>query len=62
MAVTKPVQKVTGFAAGVTYGAADFKSTRSWKHAVEAGKAAAARREQELIEELQEAGETARER
>jgi uncharacterized protein YoxC len=62
MAVTKPVQKVTGLAAGVSFGAADFKSRRSWKHAVEAGKAAAARRELELIEELREAGEKAHDR
>jgi hypothetical protein len=56
MAVTRPVQKVSGFAAGVTYGAADFKAKRSWKHAVDAGKTAAARREQELAEELRDAG------
>src|SRR6478609_5491621 len=30
MAVTRPVQKVSGFAAGVSYGAADFKTNRSW--------------------------------
>jgi uncharacterized protein YoxC len=57
MAVTRPVQKVSGFAAGVSYGAADFKTKRSWRHAVQAGKDAAARREQELGEELHEAGE-----
>lgn len=57
MAVTRPVQKVSGFAAGVSYGAADFKTKRSWRHAVQAGKDAAARREQELGEELREAGE-----
>jgi uncharacterized protein YoxC len=57
MAVTRPVQKVSGFAAGVSYGAADFKTKRSWRHAVEAGKAAAARRERELADELREAGE-----
>src|ERR1700758_4702741 len=56
MAVTRPVQKVSGFAAGVSYGAADFKTKRSWRHAVEAGKSAAARREQELANELREAG------
>jgi uncharacterized protein YoxC len=55
MAVTRPVQKVSGFAAGVSYGAADFKAKRSWRHAVQAGKDAAARREQELGEELREA-------
>src|ERR1051325_11624043 len=48
MAVTRPVQKVSVLAAGVSYGAADLKARRSWKHAVQAGKDAAARREQEL--------------
>src|SRR3954470_16593188 len=57
MAVARPVQKVSGFAAGVSHGAADFKSKRDWKHAVQAGKTAAARREQELLDELREAGE-----
>lgn len=56
MAVTRPVQKVSGFAAGVSHGAADLRTRRSWRHAVQAGKAAAARREQELAEELAEAG------
>ena len=53
-AVTRPVQKVSGFAAGVSYGAADFKTRRDWKHAVQAGKDAAVRREQELVEDLEE--------
>jgi uncharacterized protein YoxC len=57
MAVTRPVQKVSGLAAGLSYGAADFKSRRDWRHAVRAGKEAAARREQELADELREAGE-----
>jgi uncharacterized protein YoxC len=57
MAVTRPVQKVSGLAAGVSYGAADFKARRDWRHAVNAGKEAAARREQELTEELRDAGE-----
>jgi uncharacterized protein YoxC len=56
-AVTRPVQKVSGFAAGVSHGAADFKTKHDWRHAVQAGKDAAARREQELTEELHEAGE-----
>ena len=54
MAVTRPVQKVSGFAAGVSHGAADFKAKRDWRHAVQAGKDAAARREQELTEELRD--------
>jgi uncharacterized protein YoxC len=57
LAITKPVQKVSGFAAGVSHGAADLKVKRSWKHAVQAGKDAAARRESELGDELREAGE-----
>ena len=56
MAITRPVQKVSGFAAAVSYGAADFKSRRDWRHAVNAGKTAAAQREQELGEELRDAG------
>jgi uncharacterized protein YoxC len=56
-AVTRPVQKVSGLATGVSYGAADFKSKRDWRHAVQAGKEAAARREEELVEDLQDAGE-----
>jgi uncharacterized protein YoxC len=52
-AVRRPVQKVAGFAAGVSYGASSLKTTRSWRGAVEAGKAAAARRERDLDEELQ---------
>jgi uncharacterized protein YoxC len=55
LAVTRPVQKVAGFAAGVTHGAADLKTTRNWRSAVDAAKAAAAAREQELEEELRDA-------
>jgi uncharacterized protein YoxC len=57
MAVTRPVQKISGLAAGVGYATADFKTTRDWRHAVQAGKEAAARRERELLDELREAGE-----
>jgi len=56
LAITRPVQKVSGFAAGVSFGAADFKARRDWQHAVEAGKQAAARRETDLAEELRNAG------
>lgn len=59
LAVTRPVQKVSGLAAGVSYGVADLKTKRSWRHAVQAGKDAAARRERELADELHEAGEDA---
>ncbi len=59
MAITKPVQKVSGLAAGLSFGAADFKSKRDWRHAVQAGKEAAARREDELSEELSDASGSA---
>lgn len=58
MAVTRPVTKVTGLAAAVSHGVADFKVHRSWNSAVTAAKAAAAAREQELLEELRDAGST----
>jgi uncharacterized protein YoxC len=55
-AITRPVQKLSGFAAGVSFGAADLKAGRDWRHAVQAGKEAAARRELDLADELREAG------
>jgi len=56
MAVTRPVQIVSGFAAGLSYGLADLRASRSWRHAMQAGRDAAARREQELTGELRNAG------
>jgi hypothetical protein len=56
LAITRPVQKISGFAAGVSFGTADFKAHRDWRHAVEAGKEAAARREDDLADELRDAG------
>jgi uncharacterized protein YoxC len=60
LAITRPVQKLSGLAAGVTYGAAELRARRDWRSAVEAGKAAAVRREQELAEELRDAGRGSR--
>jgi uncharacterized protein YoxC len=51
-AIQRPVQKVSGLAAGITHGAAALKARRDWRSAVEAGKEAAVRRENELAEEL----------
>ena len=56
-AVTRPVQIVSGVAAGLAHGVADFKVNRSWRGAVDSAKAAAAAREQELVQELRDAGE-----
>ena len=55
-AVTRPVQKATGLAAGVNHGIADFKVHRNFRRAAKSGKTAAAAREQELAEELRDAG------
>jgi uncharacterized protein YoxC len=55
-AITRPVQKVSGLAAGLTFGLADFKTHRDWRAAVAAAREAAARRERELAEELEAAG------
>jgi uncharacterized protein YoxC len=55
-AIAAPVQKLSGLAAGLTYGAAELKARRSWRSAVNVGKEAAARRERELAEELRVAG------
>lgn len=56
MAISKPVQKVSGLAAGVTHGASAFKASRDWGEAKAAARAAAARREAELADELRDAG------
>jgi hypothetical protein len=55
-AVRRPVQKLAGLAAGVSYGASSLKTNRSWRGAVHAGKEAAERRERDLEEELHEEG------
>jgi hypothetical protein len=55
-AVTSPVRKLSGLAAGISHGFADLKVHRSWSRAKAAARAAAAEREAELDEELREAG------
>jgi uncharacterized protein YoxC len=55
-AITRPVSRVSGLAAGVSIGAADFQASRDWRHAVQAGKEAAAPREVDLADELRNAG------
>lgn len=51
-AITRPVRKISGLAAALSYGFADLKAHRDWQRAVAAAKDAAARRERELDEEL----------
>jgi uncharacterized protein YoxC len=54
-AVKRPVQKLTGLSAGVSHGWSSFKTRRDWRGAVEAGKAAAERRERDLDEDVRAA-------
>lgn len=55
-AVTTPVRKATGWAAGLRHGAAALKARRDWRAAVEEAKEAAARREADLVDELRRTG------
>ena len=56
-AVKTPVEKAAGFAAGVSHGWASLRTHRSWQDAVAEAKAAAARRERDLEEELKTHGD-----
>ena len=58
-AITAPVKKVSGFAAGVSHGLSAFRSRRSASEAMNVAKEAARRREAELDEELRRAGTAA---
>jgi hypothetical protein len=51
-AVKRPVQKLTGLTAGVSHGWSSLKTDRNWREAVDEGKAAAARRERDLEDDL----------
>ena len=55
IAITRPVQKISGLAAGLTHGAATLKARRSFSEAAQSAKEAAARRERDLEEELRAA-------
>src|ERR671923_2469143 len=50
-AITRPVRRISGLAAGLSHGASELRVSRDWRSAVAAGKDAAARREHELDEE-----------
>jgi hypothetical protein len=56
-AITTPVKKVSGFASGVSHGVSAFRSRRDAGEAVRVAKEAAARREEELEDELRTAGQ-----
>ena len=55
MAITRPVQKVSGLAAGLSHGVATLKARKNVGEAVQSAKEAAARRERDLEEELRTA-------
>ena len=55
-AITRPVRKLSGLAAGLSHGASQLRASRDWRSAVAAGKDASTRRELELDEELREVG------
>ncbi len=54
-AVKRPVQKLAGLAAGASHGWASMRARRGWSESVAEAKAAAARREHDLEEELRAA-------
>ena len=58
-AITKPVEKVSGFAAGVAHGASSFRKSRDFQGAMKDAKAAASRRAADLHEDLTTAGSDA---
>ena len=57
-AIAKPVEKVSGLAAGVSHGFSQFRRSRSFGDAAAAAKEAARRREADLHEDLHNAGRT----
>jgi hypothetical protein len=56
-AITAPVKKVSGLAAGVSHGFAAFRARKDAGEAVRVAMDAAAQRENELDEELRKAGQ-----
>jgi uncharacterized protein YoxC len=59
-AVKRPVQKLAGLSAGAAHGWSSLRTRRKWGEAVEEAREAAARREQDLDEELKAAHGTDR--
>jgi hypothetical protein len=57
-AIAKPVEKVSGLAAGIAHGVSSLRKTRSVSDAMDAAKDAARRREGDLAHDLRVAGRT----
>jgi uncharacterized protein YoxC len=51
-ALTRPVQKISGLAEGIAHGVASLRARKDMRGAYQAGKEAAARREDEIEDEL----------
>jgi uncharacterized protein YoxC len=56
LALTKPVQKISGLVEGIAHGAATLRARRDVRGAFQAGREAASRREREISEELRRGG------
>jgi hypothetical protein len=56
MAITRPVQKISGLVEGIAYGFASLRARKSPRRAYETGRDAARRREEEIAEELRGGG------
>jgi uncharacterized protein YoxC len=59
LAITRPVKKISGLAAGLAHGLSALRARRDVRGAYESGRVAASRREREIEEELQHGGEAA---
>jgi uncharacterized protein YoxC len=59
IALTRPVQKISGLAAGLAHGMATLRARRDFRGAYQSARVAAGRREQEIDEELHRGGEGA---
>jgi uncharacterized protein YoxC len=57
LAITRPVQKLSGLAEGLAHGLAALRSRRSFRSAYDSGRVAAARREHEIAAELEHGSE-----
>jgi len=56
LAITRPVQKISGLAEGIAHGLSSLRSRKSPRRAYETGRDAAQRREQEIADELRGGG------
>jgi uncharacterized protein YoxC len=59
LAITRPVQKISGVVQGIAHGASALRTRRNVRGALQTGREAAARREREIEEELERGGEAA---